>query len=327
MSMDINTGKVKKNAFRITNKRNQTAIRVRVPGGHLSASILGQVQAIADKYGNGEVHLTTRQGFEILGIPYEKMDEVNRDLQPIIDELDINQSKRKEGYEASGTRNIVGCVGNRICPFGCYETTGFAKDIEEAIFPHDLHFKVAVTGCSNDCAKVRMHDFGIIGMTEPQLDESRCVSCGACEKWCKKRSVSAIEMVNNKPYRNPEKCIGCGVCVVYCPMRAWTRSKEKYYKLTLFGRTGKVNPRLGQEWIKFIDQDSIIKIIKNTYDYVEEYIDPEAPARKEHIGYIVDRTGMEEYKKWALKDVDLPEKAQVQEPIYWDGPNYKMYSR
>ena len=167
-----------------------------------------------------------------------------------------------------------------------------------------------------------MHDFGIIGMTEPQLDKDRCVNCGACEKYCRTKSVQAIEMVNGKPHRNKEKCIGCGVCVVYCPMRAWTRSKKKYYKLTLLGRTGKKNPRLGQDFIKWADEDSIVKIIKNTYDYVREFIDPNAPGGKEHIGYIVDRTGFGVFKEWVMKDVHLPEEALVYDPIYWGGIHY-----
>ena len=35
--MDINTAKLKKNAFRVTKERGLTASRVRVPGGHLEA--------------------------------------------------------------------------------------------------------------------------------------------------------------------------------------------------------------------------------------------------------------------------------------------------
>lgn len=320
--MDYNANKMRKNAFRITKNRGITAVRIRVPGGHITGKLLGQVQEIADTYGNGEVHITSRQGFEILGIPFEKMDEVNKAVQPLIDELDINQDKRNEGYTSSGTRNVAACIGNRVCPYGCYETTSFAQRIEEEIFPDDLHFKIALTGCPNDCQKVRMHDFGIIGMTEPQLDKDRCVNCGACEKYCRTKSVQAIEMVNGKPHRNKEKCIGCGVCVVYCPMRAWTRSKKKYYKLTLLGRTGKKNPRLGQDFIKWADEDSIVKIIKNTYDYVREFIDPNAPGGKEHIGYIVDRTGFGVFKEWVMKDVQLPEEALVYDPIYWGGIHY-----
>ena len=88
------------------------------------------------------------------------------------------------------------------------------------------------------------------------------------------------------------------------------------------GRTGKKNPRLGEDFVKWIDEASIIKIIKNTYDYVAKYIDPAAPGGKEHIGYIVDRTGFEEFKRWALRDVQLPERAEVYTPIYWQGIKY-----
>ena len=79
---------------------------------------------------------------------------------------------------------------------------------------------------------------------------------------------------------------------------------------------------MGQDWIKWIDEESIIKIICNTYDYIKEYIDPNAPGGKEHIGYIVDRTGFKEFEKWALKDVQLPEIAEVTSPMYWDGIKY-----
>ena len=53
--MDINTKKLKKNAFRITKERGITASRVRVPGGHLDAELLGKIQEISEKYGNGKV--------------------------------------------------------------------------------------------------------------------------------------------------------------------------------------------------------------------------------------------------------------------------------
>lgn len=220
-----------------------------MPGGYLKAEILGMVQEIAEKYGNGIVHLTTRQGFEIEG-------------------------------------------------------------------------KVALTGCSNDCAKVRLHDFGIIGMTMPQYDASRCVSCEACIKGCRSLSVGALRMENYKVVRDTEKCIGCGVCVTKCPTRAWTRSKKKYYKLSIMGRTGKKNPRLGKDFLIWADEDSIVKIILNTYKFVKEYISPDAPGGKEHIGYIIDRTGFEEYKKWALEGVELLPETIINECVYWDGIHY-----
>ena len=90
----------------------------------------------------------------------------------------------------------------------------------------------------------------------------------------------------------------------------------------LLGRSGRKNPRLGEDFIKWADEESILKIITNTYDYVREYIDKDAPGGKEHIGYIVDRTGFEEFKRWALKDVKLPDMAEVNERIYWSGVKY-----
>lgn len=320
--MDINTKKLKKNAFRVSKVRGIGASRIRVPGGLLKSEVLGMVQEIADKYGNGLVHLTTRQGFEIEGIRYEDMDAVTKMLQPIIESLEINLEETDKGYTASGTRNITACIGNNVCPFANYNTAEFAKRIERAVFPNDLHFKIGLTGCSNDCGKARMHDFGIIGMTEPQYDMNRCVSCGACVKACKQLSVGALSVENYRVVRNKEKCIGCGVCVTKCPTRAFTRSKEKYYKLTLMGRTGKKNPRLGEDFLIWADEESIKKIILNTYKFVDKYIDPNAPARKEHIGYIIDRVGFEEYKKWALDGVELGPKTIMKHCLHWSGINF-----
>ena len=324
MSLDINTKKAKKNAWRITKERGIGASRIRVPGGYLNADVLGMVQEIAKEYGNGYVHLTTRQGFEIEGIHLEDMEAVNQKLQPIIELVETNQAEtnREKGYEASGTRNIQACIGNNVCPFANYNTAELARKIDKEIFPNDLHFKIACTGCSNDCAKARMHDFGIIGMTMPQYDAARWVSCQACIKGCNSLSVGALRMENYRIERDTQKCIGCGVCVTKCPTRAWTRSKKKYYKLSIMGRTGKKNPRLGQDFLVWADEENIIRIIKNTYKFVEEYISPDAPARKEHIGYIIDRVGFEKFKEYALKGVEFLPETIVKECVYWDGIHY-----
>ena len=313
--MDINVKKLKKNAFRVSKVRGETASRIRMPGGYIDAESMKRISEIADKYGNGSIFITNRQGVEIPGIKITDMDAVNKEIQLIIDHEGTNQEKRDTGYAASGTRNVVACPGKRLCPYGNYDTTEFARKMEKQIFPNNLHFKVAFTGCSNDCAKVRMNDFGIMGMTEPQYDPDRCVTCEACVKGCKQKSVEALRVVNGKIERNTEKCIGCGVCITVCPTRAWTRSKEKYYRLVLLGRTGKKNPRLAEDFIKWVDEDSILKIVKNAYAYVERYIDTNAP-------YIVDRTGFEEFYKWIMEGVTLGPKAEVAKTMYWGGKHY-----
>ncbi len=71
------------------------------------------------------------------------------------------------------------------------------------------------------------------------------------------------------------------------------------------GRAGKKNPRLVEDFLLWSYEESIIKIIINTYKYVIEYIDLNNLGVKEHMGYIVDRTGFMEFKKWALDGVEL----------------------
>ena len=324
-NLDINIGKLKKNAFRYSKVRGETASRIRIPGGVIDAASLGKVVEIAEKYGNGVIDITNRQGIEIPGIKLTDMDAVNKEIQGIIEALEINQKEPGMGYPSSGTRTIQACPGSLLCPFGCYDTTAFAQKMEKLVYPNDRHVKIAFTGCSNDCGKVRMADFGIIGMTEPQYDPNRCVGCEQCINFCRRRSVGALSLVNGKVVRDTAKCIGCGVCVAYCPTRAWTRSKEHYFRLVLLGRTGKRNPRLAEDFIKWCDEESILKIVKNSYAYIEEYIDPNAVEHKEHIGYIVDRTGFEEFFKYIMEGVELPEKAEVSKRLYWGGNHYDHY--
>lgn len=320
MNLDINRKKVTKNAFRVTKNRKETALRIRVPGGEITGELLIKVSEIANTYGNGKVHMTTRQGFEIMGIPWDKMDQCNQMVQSLIDGFNINQEEKGKGYSAAGTRNIASCIGNKVCPKAQYNTTELAKKIEKAIFPHDFHFKIALTGCPNDCQKVRLHDFGIIGMTLPKFEAHRCISCGRCEKKCTQLSTGAISMKNFKPQREHSKCIGCGECVLNCPTSAWTRDENKYYRLAIMGRTGKKNPRLAEDFLIWANEETIIKIILNTYKYVDKYIDRGLP--KEHIGYIVDRTGFMEFKKWALEGIDIPDYTVIKHNVYWSGIKY-----
>ncbi len=321
---DINTKKVKKNAYRVTKVRNKTALRIRVPGGLLPAELIPAIYEVANKFGDGKVHITIRQGFEITGIDYKDMAAANEMIQPILRGLDIGgvtDENIKTGYQAAGTRNISACIGNRVCPYANYNTTEMARRVEKAIFPHDHHVKVAFTGCPNDCIKAVMQDFGIIGTSKVEYDYNLCVGCEACVKNCKVRVTGALSMKNGKVVRDEKRCLGCGECALTCPMQAWTRNPKKYFRMVIMGRTGKKNPRLAKTFLEFIDEESIVKIIKNTYAYIDEYIDKSLP--KEHIGYIVDRTGYQTFKEYALRDVNLPEGARIAEYIDWGGEKYE----
>ncbi|MGN1023868.1 MAG: sulfite reductase subunit C, partial [Lachnospiraceae bacterium] len=89
--LDVNVGKLKKNAFRYSKVRGETASRIRIPGGVINASSMAKIVEIAEQYGNGVIDITNRQGIEIPGIRLEDVDKVNEAVQSLIDDLHINQ--------------------------------------------------------------------------------------------------------------------------------------------------------------------------------------------------------------------------------------------
>ncbi len=319
--MALHRKKITKNAFRITKERGLTAARIRVPGGHLKAQHLIAIQEIADTYGNGTIHLTTRQGFEIPGIPFDKIDEINKRLKPLIKDILIEGGvpieENEQGYPAAGTRNISACIGNNVCPYSNCNTTEVAKNIEKSVYPNDYHVKIAVSGCPNDCIKAHTQDFGVIATVQPLYDASRCFTCGRCVVVCKKKATDALKISKAEIVRDHDKCIGCGECVRVCPSSAWQRDSEKFYRIVIMGRMGKKNPRLAKTFVNWTSEEAAIKIIQNTYQFIDSHIDRR--LAKEHVGYIVDRAGYDEFRKYALADVELGPMAVVADDIKWDG--------
>jgi anaerobic sulfite reductase subunit C len=117
--------------------------------------------------------------------------------------------------------------------------------------------------------------------------------------------------------RDTAKCVGCGECCFVCPAGAMTRSPEKYYALVIMGRTGKRNPRLAMPFLRWVDEETIVKVIRNCYDYIEQHID--RSLKKEHVGYIVDRTGFAVFKEFALRGVKFGPKAEMVHNVTWGG--------
>jgi anaerobic sulfite reductase subunit C len=321
--LDINTKKIMKNGWRITKDRNLTCLRIRVPGGHLPVELLPLIQEISERFGNGKLHLTTRQGFEIPGIPFEHMEEINALLSPLIEELEVKAGVEIDapsmGYPSAGTRNVVACIGNKVCANAVFDTTALAKEIERTIYPNNPHVKIAVTGCPNDCIKAHLQDIGILGQVEPIYDARRCIGCQACVKNCHKVSTGALSFVNNKVKKDDSRCLGCGECVLKCPTAAWTRGGQ-YYRVVIMGRTGKKNPRLAAGFLEWAEREVVLKLCANLYNYIDRHIDRSLP--KEHVGYIVDRTGYNVFKEEVLQGVDLNPKTRVAHFLNFAGYTY-----
>jgi 2-oxoglutarate ferredoxin oxidoreductase subunit delta len=58
-------------------------------------------------------------------------------------------------------------------------------------------------------------------MAKAKTNTSRCKACRYCVKACPKDAITVMNTVNKKGYEpvqvDEEKCIGCGACYAVCP--------------------------------------------------------------------------------------------------------------
>ena len=71
--MAVDYAALKKGGFMRQKQKNNFSLRLQVVGGNLTAENLKKIAEVAEKYGDGHVHLTSRQSVEI---PFVKLDDV-----------------------------------------------------------------------------------------------------------------------------------------------------------------------------------------------------------------------------------------------------------
>jgi anaerobic sulfite reductase subunit C len=315
-----NTKKIAKNAFRISKVRGESAIRLRIPGGDLDARHLETIKKLAEKFGNGTVHLSIRQGFEIPGIKLAQLEEIKefmaRMIYDIEKESNVILDSPQAGYPSAGTRNVSACIGDRVCRFANCDAPLLARKIEGIIYPNDYHLKVAVTACPNDCIKAHLQDIGIISGVVPDYDDQKCIACEACLDNCTSRVTNALQLKNHKIIRDQEYCLKCGECILECPAGALVRGKS-LYRIIAGGRTGKRNPRLANTFIEDASEEVVLAVCKNVYFFIHRNINSKLP--KEHLGYIIDRTGFDVFAQEITQGISLNPEAKV---VKLDNPGY-----
>lgn len=290
--------------WKIKKEKGEAALRIRLPGGDFSAEEMKAAADLAEKYGRGSVHITSRQGCEIQGIPWDKIGEVNRELEPFADKWRLDTE----------TRNIMACIGNKFCRFGTYDTTFLSSELEEILRCNEFIVKIALSGCPNDCIKAHIQDIGILGQVEPIYTDSKCISCGICVSIC--GEVAGALSLQEKVFRDHNKCIGCGECAVMCPTGAMSKG-DNYFKVLIMGRTGKKNPRLAAPFLSWALKDTVLKLCANINPFIARHID--RSLKKDRMGYIFDRTGYKVFKEEILRGIPLGQKTVVAENINFKG--------
>jgi dissimilatory sulfite reductase (desulfoviridin) alpha/beta subunit len=154
--MEIDAAALKPKGFFQQVQKDKFSLRLCTSGGTMSTGYLKKAVEIADTYGGGELHFTTRQQIEIPNIPGEKVEAVQKFL---------SDGEIRTFIGGPRVRTVVACLGAAVCKFGQIETGGLAREIHDIYFGRELpaKLKIAVTGCKNNCAKVEANDIGIRG--------------------------------------------------------------------------------------------------------------------------------------------------------------------
>lgn len=278
---------LKRGGFMRQVQKDCFSMRLRTVGGKIPAAQLRKVYEIAEKYGEGYVHLTARQGIEI---PFIKLADVEQVKQ------ELAEAGMETGACGPRVRTVTACQGQAICPSGLIDTTGLARELDQRYFGLELphKFKFAVTGCRNNCLKAEENDLGIKGGMQPLYQADKCTFCGLCAAVCPTKAIQ-IDRDNKNLEFAKDKCIQCGKCVKSCPVDAW--QGESGY-LLVFGGTLGNSVAMGKTVIPFVaNKGELFKIIDRTLSFFQEY-----GKNGERFRKTLERTGWDEFEK-ALEEV------------------------
>ncbi len=141
-------------------------IRVKIPQGILDGDQLRALAAVGRRYSRGFGHVTTRQNMQF---HFVKMDVVPEAMRAL-------ERAGLTTREACGNtvRNITACPTAGICPGEEFDVTPYGEALTRFFLRNPIcqslprKFKIALSGCADDCAMGAMHDIGIVARTRPK---------------------------------------------------------------------------------------------------------------------------------------------------------------
>lgn len=231
-------------------------VRVITRNGKIATDESRAIAEAADRFGSGEVAMTSRMTVEIQGVSYNNIPLLVLFL-------------KEKGLETGGTgpkvRPVVSCKGT-TCQFGLIDTFSLSLKIHERFYvgyhnvtlPHK--FKIAVGGCPNNCVKPDLNDIGIIGQRIFTPDLNKCRGCKTCvvENAC---PMKAAKLSDGKIHIDPSVCNNCGRCFKKCPFGAFESASEGY-KVCIGGRWGK-KVAIGKPLSKiFTSEQEVLNVIE-----------------------------------------------------------------
>ncbi len=273
---------LKKGGFMRQVQKDHFSLRLRIVGGQILAEQLLKVYEIAQKYGHGYIHMTSRQSVEIPHIKLGDIETVKKEL---------SDAGLQPGACGPRVRTITACQGSAVCTSGLIDTTALAKEFDQKYYARELphKFKLGITGCRNNCLKAEENDLGVKGGMKPEWVESKCNFCGLCEAVCREKSI-AVDKQNKKLAFSESTCNYCGRCVKSCPAEAWEgKSGFVVYFGGLFGNRIAVGKQL---FPIIFSTEALHKVVETTLEFFKKH-----GKSSERFGNTLDRVGWELLQK------------------------------
>jgi len=152
-------------------------LRVRLPAGGALPHQLRKLADVSEEFGNGVLHVTTRQDIQVHDVLVD-------DMHPALVSL-AESGLSTKGGGGNTVRNITACCDAGVCPEEEFDVSPYATALTEFLLPDPLSYqlprkyKIAFSGCARDCAGATVHDVGFVSRKRgEELGFAVCVGGG-----------------------------------------------------------------------------------------------------------------------------------------------------
>ncbi len=137
-------------------------VRIKVPAGGLTPRQMDVIAELSKRYGNGIPHVTARQDVQLHWVKIEDTVKCMRGLSEV--------GLTTKGGGGNTVRNITACPDSGVCDREAFDVAPYAIALTEYYLTHPRwshlprKFKIAFSGCSDDCALATINDVGFIAV-------------------------------------------------------------------------------------------------------------------------------------------------------------------
>jgi sulfite reductase beta subunit-like hemoprotein len=146
-------------------------VRTKIPSGMLTAEQMEQLARVADEFGGGRAHLTTRQNVQFHFVPLRRVPALLHML------ADARLTTREACYNT--VRNVTCCPLAGLAEDEAFDVRPYARQVAFAFLHKELtdnlprKFKISFSGCPEDCMAAAIHDIGLRAVVRWENGELR----------------------------------------------------------------------------------------------------------------------------------------------------------